>query len=357
MASKVYFISLTQGEDPSSAAKKMNALWDASGAGERFGKGAIVAVKAHFGESGNTTYINPAFVKAAVDKLKQAGCKPFLTETSTLYKGSRMNAVDHIALANAHGFGFEAMGAPIIMVDGLLGDAEAEVEISGKHFKRVNVAREVPKLHGLVILSHLTAHPGTGFGAAIKNLGMGLASRKGKHKQHSVVSPAVRRDKCTACGTCLEWCPQDAISMVDGKAYIDRALCIGCGECISVCVYEAIPFDEDRESVPLQEMMAEHAAGVVKAAGGNLFYFNFMVNITKNCDCEEGGRILSSDIGIVAGSDLVAVEMATCDLFKKRNGTSIEAVSWPKLNGLVQIEHAQRLGLGSMRYELVEVPG
>jgi hypothetical protein len=355
MATKIHFVSLEQNENPASAAIKLSALWDACGAGGRFGKGSLVAVKTHFGEKGNTTHIDPAFVKTVVAKLKQAGCKPFLAETSTLYKGNRMNAVDHIALAQEHGFGFDAVGAPIVMMDGLLGDAEEEVEIPGRHFKKVNVAREVPRLHGIVVLSHLTAHPQAGFGAAIKNLGMGLASRRGKRKQHSVVSPKVDPAKCTACGACIEWCPEDAVSMVDGKAFIENARCIGCGECMVVCAFEAIPWDEEMESVPLQEMMAEHAAGVVKAAGGRLFYFNFLINITKNCDCEEGGRILSPDIGIVAGSDLVAVDAATRDIFRERNGTSIEEASWPKLNGLVQIEHARRLGLGGTEYELVEV--
>ena len=355
MESKVYFIPLEHGEYPSSASKKLDALWDSSGAGDRFGKGAIVAVKTHFGESDNTTFINPVFAKVVLDKLKKAGCKPFLAETSTLYRGSRSNAVDHISLAQRHGFGFDAMGAPVIMVDGVFGDAEEEVEINGKHFNKVNVAREIAKVHGLVVLSHFTGHIAAGFGAAIKNLGMGLSSRRGKLKQHSVMSPQINSVKCTACGACVKWCPADTISLVDGKAFIHKENCIGCGECFAVCVFGAVLFDWKRESLPLQELMAEHAAGVVKAAGGNLFYFNFLVNVTRNCDCMEGGNILSRDIGIVAGKDLVAVEKSSYDLFKKANGKSIEAAAYPHIDPLVQIEHAERLGLGSSRYKLVEL--
>jgi hypothetical protein len=254
MESKVYFIPLAYGEDPSSASKKMDALWDSSGAGDRFGKDTIVAVKTHFGESDNTTFINPVFARVVLDKLKKAGCKPFLAETSTLYRGSRSNAIDHISLAQGHGFGFEAMGAPVIMVDGVFGDAEEEVEINGKHFNKVNVAREIAKVHGLVVLSHFTGHIAAGFGAAIKNLGMGLSSRRGKLKRHSVMSPRINSVKCTACGACVKWCPADTISLVDGKAFIHKENCIGCGECFAVCAFGAVLFDWKRESLPLQEL-------------------------------------------------------------------------------------------------------
>jgi uncharacterized Fe-S center protein len=355
MPSDIYFVPLDHGENPSSAAKKMAELWDRSGAGRQFKKGAYVAVKTHFGESDNDTFVHPALVTAIVRKLKQRGAKPFLAETSTLYRGSRSNAVDHLALANDHGFGYEAVKAPIIMVDGLLGDSEEEIEIDGKHFKKVNVAREIARANGIVVLSHFTGHLASGFGAAIKNIGMGLSSRRGKLRQHSVMSPAINTTRCTACGECIKWCPQDTISLVEGKAVIHKENCIGCGECYAVCAFGAVMFDWRRESVPLQEMMAEHAAGVARSVGGNLFYFNVLVNITKNCDCMNGGEALSRDIGMVAGSDLVAVEKASYDLFKEVNGRSLEAIAYPHINSLAQVEHAERLGLGSRDYRLVKV--
>jgi hypothetical protein len=355
MASDIYFVPLEQGENPSSAAKKTAELWDRSGAGGYFKKGAYVAVKTHFGESDNDTFLHPSLVAAIVRKLKEGKAKPFLAETSTLYRGSRSNAVDHIALANGHGFGYEAVKAPIIMVDGLLGDSEVEVEIDGKHFKKVNVAREIARAGGIVVLSHFTGHMAAGFGAAIKNIGMGLSSRKGKLRQHSVMSPAINGNRCTACGECVRWCPQDAVSLSGGKAVIRKESCIGCGECYAVCAFGAVMFDWRRESVPLQEMMAEHAAGVSRAVNGNLFYFNVLVNITKNCDCMNGGERLSRDIGIVAGRDIVAVEKASYDLFRKINGKSLEAIAYPRINSLAQVEHAERLGLGNSEYRLVEI--
>lgn len=358
MSAEVFFIEVNKGEDPSSIAKKAKYLYDRSGAGKRFQKGELVAVKTHFGESDNTTYLHPHIVKGIINKLKQQGTVPFLTETSTLYRGKRSNAIDHIAVAYEHGFGFENMQVPIIMADGLFGDAEISVGIGGKHYKQVNIASEVAKIKGLMVLSHFKGHIATGFGAAIKNVGMGLASRRGKLKQHSVMSPQIDEGKCTACGVCIKWCPQDTISMVEGNgrhAFIHKENCIGCGECLAVCQFDAVLFDWNRESSSMQEMMAEHTAGVLKAIEGNAFFFNFLINITKDCDCMNGGPFVSQDIGIIAGDDVVAVDQASYDIFRDTNGKAIQDLTYPNVDPLFQVRHAQTLGLGSMEYKLVRV--
>ena len=222
----VFFVPVSDGEDPYSIAKKVKYLYDHSNAGGQFKKGDYIAVKTHFGESTNTTHIKPRIVKVIIDKLKQAGTLPFLTETSTLYRGKRSNALDHTALAVEHGFGFDKMGVPLIMADGIFGDDEKPVEIKGKHFNVVNIAAQIAKVQGVMVISHFTGHMGAGFGGAIKNIGMGLASRRGKLKQHSTISPRIDAGACTACGVCLEWCPKDTISMVDGKAFIHSENCI-----------------------------------------------------------------------------------------------------------------------------------
>ena len=355
MDQEVFFLPVKQKEDPASLAKRLRALCDSSRLGSLFKKDDFIGVKTHFGEHGNTTFIHPLLVKAIVDRLLYMGARPFLTETSTLYRGRRTNAYDHICLAQEHGFGFDRMRIPIIMADGLYGDSEIGIDIEGKHFKRVNIASEIAKLQGLVIISHLTGHMAAGFGCAIKNVGMGLASRKGKLKQHSVMSPEISAHRCTACGMCIEWCPKDTISMENGKAFIHKENCIGCGECLAVCSYGAVLYDWKRESGALQEMMAEHAAGVIKAVQGNIIYFNFLIQITKDCDCQNGGKNVSRDIGIVVGRDIVAVEKATYDLFLQANGKPIQEYTYPHVDPLLQVKHAAELGLGSIEYRIVEV--
>lgn len=355
MKAKVYFVPIEDKEDPSSIAKKVKLLYDRSGGDRGFKKGDYVAVKTHFGESDNTTYLHPLFIKAVIDKLKQKGVVPFLTETSTLYRGKRSNAIDHIRLAHEHGFGMDKIGAPLIMADGLFGDAEVVIEVKGKHFNRVNIAREIAKIQGLVVLSHFKGHIAFGFGGALKNIGMGLASRMGKLRQHSVMSPEIITARCTACGLCIEWCPQNTIEMVDGKAFIYKENCIGCGQCLAVCKFDAVKYDFQRDSASLQEMSVEHAAGVLSAVRGNAFFMNFLVNITIDCDCGNGGRRVSRDIGLVASHDIVAIDRASCDIFERVNGKSFRDATRPHLNPFVQLEHAQAIGLGSNDYEILQL--
>jgi len=354
---RVFFIAVDDHEDPSRTAKKVKKLYEKSGVKNYFAKGDFVGVKTHFGESSNTTFLHPIIVKAVIDRLKQSGAKPFLTETATLYRGSSSNASDHITLAFDHGFGFDRIGVPLIMADGLFGDAEVPVVINGRHFKTVKVAREITRVQGIVALSHFKGHMITGFGGAFKNLGMGLSSRRGKLKQHSVMTPEINSSKCTSCGECIKWCPQDTIVMKNGAAFIEKANCIGCGECYAVCKCGAVLIDFHRNSDEIQEMIAEHAAGVVRAVNKNLFFFNFLINITKNCDCMNGGQRVSRDIGIVAGRNIVAVEKASCDLFEKANGKSITQAAHSQVNPYIQLEHACEIGLGSMEYEMVVIEG
>jgi uncharacterized Fe-S center protein len=355
MHDKIYFLPLTHRENPSSITRKLKILFDQSGAGSQFQRGVYVAVKTHFGERGNMTYLHPVLVKVVVDKLKQDGTIPFLTETSTLYRGKRSNSIEHMELAFEHGFGFEKMGIPLIMADGLFGDAELLVDIQGRHFTQVRIAREVSRAQGLMVLSHFKGHMIAGFGGAFKNIGMGLASRKGKLAQHSVMSPEINSVKCTACGVCLKWCPQDTIEMVEGKAFILKENCIGCGECLAVCTYGAVRFDWGRDSGSLQEMIVEYSTGILKMVNNRAFFMNFLINITRDCDCGHGGNLVSDDIGIVAGHNILAVDKASCDIFRSVSGKSIREAAYPHINFNTQFEHAVRMGLGTLEYELEQL--
>jgi len=353
---KVYFIRTKDKEDVGLLKNKVKRLFDQSRAANFFKKLDFIGIKTHFGEEKNKTHINPILVKAIIDKIKSQGAVPFLTETSTLYRGERSNAIDHIALANRHGFGFEKMNVPIIMADGLFGDQEVSVGINGKNRKEVKIAAEIAKIQGLMVVSHFKGHVQTGFGGAFKNIGMGLASRKGKLNQHSVMAPEINRFRCTGCGSCIKWCPEDAISLVDGKALIDKKKCIGCGECLAVCKFNAVMFDWGIESKSLQESIVEYAQGVINAVDGNIFYFNFLTNITRDCDClNEKGTIVAKDVGILAGRNIVAIEKASCDLFKEVNGKEIREFTFPNIDPMIQIEYAESLGMGITDYELIEL--
>ncbi|MBN1949360.1 MAG: DUF362 domain-containing protein, partial [Candidatus Cloacimonetes bacterium] len=220
-----------------------------------------VAIKTHFGDVDNDTHIAPELIRPVADLVKKIGGLPFLTETSTLYSGPRQNAITHIELAYEHGFTFERTGVPIIMCDGLLGNAELEVSIPGQLYRKVNIARDAVLADALILLSHPTGHMVTGLGACLKNLGMGLSSRKGKMLQHSSIKPEINRDKCTFCGQCLIWCPEKAIIEQESKAFIVSNQCIGCGECLAVCKFNAVKYNFQVQSADIQQRMAEYALG------------------------------------------------------------------------------------------------
>lgn len=314
------------------------------------------AVKIHVGEKNNQTHLDPAIVRVVVERLKELGASPFLTETSTLYKGERSNAIDHLRHAFAHGFTYEATGAPFIMADGLFGNTEIEVKIPGSLFTSVNIAREVVFADSLVAVSHATGHVELGLGACLKNLGMGLASRMGKLRQHSSIKPYVDREICTFCMKCLRWCPVDAIVEHDGKALVVEERCIGCGECLAVCRFDAVQYNWGTQSADLQRRVAEHALGAVADKRDKCLFINFLCDMTRDCDCiNSAQQPLMPDAGIVASLDPVAVDQATLDLSRERTGMSLAEKARPALDASVQLEHAERIGLGSRSYGLVRL--
>ncbi len=313
-----------------------------------------VAVKLHVGERNNDTHVAPEIVRTVVSKIKEKGGLPFLTETSTLYKGRRSNAIDHLAHAFSHGFTFENIGAPFIMADGLTGNTEIEIPIEGRIFNKVNIAREIVFADALVAVSHPTGHPGMALGACLKNIGMGLSSRIGKLRQHSSVKPYIDEAKCTFCEKCIKWCPEEIIIEKNEKAFIIQEKCIGCGECLAVCNFDAVKYNWGVESAELQKRVAEHVLGAVQDKRDKSFFLNFLFDMTRGCDCEgERQKRIIPDVGILASRDPVAVDQATLDLTAKSFGESLAKKSEPRLDASIQLEHAEEIGLGSRKYNLI----
>jgi len=353
---KVYFGKLKDGASPADQVEVLQKVYQAGSFDQIVAKKDFVAIKLHVGEENNTTHVRPELVKAIVDRVKASGGVPFLTETSTLYKGERENAVKHLIHAHRHGFGIDQVGAPFIMADGLTGNTEFEISIQGELHDKVKVAREVVSSDVLIVLSHPTGHPATGLGACIKNIGMGLSSRMGKMRQHSAMKPEISAKKCTFCKKCIQWCPVSAVIEKEGKAFIIAEKCIGCGECLAVCRFDAVKYDWNAESAFTQKSMAEHAYGIVKSKAGKCLFVNALVDMTQDCDCfNTNQKKFIPDIGIVASVDPVAVDKATLDITAKIHGKTLAELSHGRLNAMIQLEHAAKIGMGSLEYEWVEV--
>lgn len=352
---KVFFRSVKNGASPKEIASTNLELLKMTGKLDEIKPKSMVAIKMHFGDSGNIGHIKPETVRALVEDIKMRNAKPFLVETSTLYVGARSNAYDHITTAFEHGFTYEKVGAPIIMADGLLGHGQVEVEVNGHHCKKVRVASDVPHYDFIIFLSHVTGHIITGIGATIKNIGMGLSARGGKLAQHSDVKPSIVAKKCKKCGRCQFFCPAEAISEAGASYVIDREKCIGCGECIAICKFDAVKFSWKQSSKIVQEKMAEYALGVVGDKVGRCIFANHIVHVTKECDCmakDEATEI--PDVGIAVCEDPVALDAATVEIVKKRCGYRFDYDKNEPIDPWFQLNHAETIGLGSKKYELIE---
>ena len=358
MSSKVYFIRASMDEGEAAISQKARALFRAGAFADCFKTNDFTAVKVHVGEQTNNTYIKAPCLKGLVEELLALKTKPFITDTSTLYTGRRHNAIDHTVLATERGFGVEGLGVPFIAPDGLFGTAETAVAIEGELDKEVMIAADIVRCQSILSIAHFTGHCATCVGATIKTLGMGCSSRKGKMRQHASLKPHVKKGKCTRCGECRQHCPADAITLDDVQAHIDQDKCIGCAECVAVCRFDAVVYDWQQENEILQKSVAEHALGALRDKHGRAVFFNFVMSVTKDCDCFAQANMpkIVEDIGILASTDPVAVDQASIDLVEGRGGRGVSRlIGNAKLDWRHQIEHAVRIGLGSAEYELVEV--
>lgn len=350
----VYFQPVVNSKDKVQVAYAFKNLIKKSGLLNNFQKGELVPIKMHLGEKGNTGHVGAKAVKVAIDKVKSFAAKPFITETNVLYQGSRVNAVDHLMLGASHGFDPVSLGAPVIIADGLLGENALEVEIGKKHFKTVNIAKPVMYFDSIISIAHVTGHMLSGYAASLKNMGMGLATRTGKLKQHSNIKPHVRTANCTLCGRCFKVCPVKAIIEKQDKAFIDPQVCVGCGECIAACKFGAVADDYGEDIKILTEKIVEYAYGVLLNIKNKVF-FNFAIHITKNCDCmAKDEAFIVDDIGIFASNDPVACDKAAADMIISKAGEDIFKKGYPNADFyLNQFIYAQSIGLGKMDYDLI----
>lgn len=354
MSSAVYYIKIEPGDGDKTIGEKLKILADKSRVLDFIKKDDLTGIKMHFGEEANTGHIKAGWLKQLIGKIKSITDNAFLTDSNVLYKESRRtNTVDHMKLAYDHGFGYDKMLVPVVIADGLKGRNYVDVEINKKRFSSVKIACDITECDGLLALTHVTGHIMTGFAGAIKNLGMGCASRRGKFEQHCGVVPDFNPDLCTGCGLCVSNCPAGCISLMKGRASVNETKCIGCGECVVVCRTAAITAKWSETLENLQEKMVEYAYGAIKAVNGRTGYINFLTNITRDCDClaKDEPRIVP-DLGILASNDPVSIDKASADLVNEAKKGDVFRAEYPEIDWSVQLKYAAGLGMGSMDYDL-----
>lgn len=372
MKSKVYFTNLKT-EDGYNLLDKLERLINEAGIENINFKNKFVAIKIHFGEPGNLAYIRPNYVRRVVKNIRKLGGKPFLTDANTLYVGRRANAIDHLDSAFENGFNPMVTDCNVIIADGLKGNDFVDVDVpNAEYCKQAKIGKAVDEADVIISMNHFKGHPMTGFGGALKNLGMGCGSRTGKLDMHSSAVPIVNTDACTGCGMCAKKCSQKAITVENKKASINLDKCIGCGQCITTCNFSAIYSEKTDASEVINKKIAEYTYAVVN--NKPCFHINFIMNVSPHCDCAANNDIpLIPDLGIMASFDPVALDKASVDMVNKASinaGSALEekvkenhgesscdkfTCIHPDTNWKIGLEHAEKLGIGHLEYELFEV--
>jgi uncharacterized protein len=354
MKSKVYFIAVNKLYE-FKIAGKLKRLLEESKVLDCIGQQSRIAVKVHFGEAGNTGFVKAKYLGVVCSQIAKKSKDLFLSDTNTLYRGRRMNSVDHLKLAYEHGFTDNIAKAKVIIPDDTVKDNIINIQINQVLLKSAKVARIFIDADAIIAVSHFKGHMLTGFGGALKNIGMGCAIREGKLAQHCDVSPIVNKGSCIGCGACVKICPVSAIQLENRKAVINKSLCIGCANCIGVCPTMAMFVDIEAGDM-VQKKMVEYTYAVLKDKKSKSGFINFAIKINKECDCwgSNNSRI-ADDIGIFASNDPVAIDKASLDLVIKNSGKDIFKQAHPDQDYNIQLEYAQKLGLGSLDYELVVV--
>jgi uncharacterized Fe-S center protein len=368
-ASKVYFTDL-RAKPNQNLLQKLSKLMDTAGFDSIDFKNKFTAIKLHFGEPGNLAFIRPNFASEIVKKIKLAGGKPFLTDANTLYSGKRSNAVDHLQSATLNGFNEVVVGCPIIIADGLKGTDQREIEINLEHTQKARIAAAVAEADVIISMNHFKGHEMAGFGGALKNLGMGAASVGGKLFLHSTSKPKIDEENCTGCSICVKNCAHNAIKLnADKKAVINYETCVGCGQCVAVCQFDAAQVVWENASVLMNEKVAEYTAAILKNKPS--LHINFILDVSPDCDCWGFNDYpMVPNIGIAASTDPVALDKACADLVTQapiltqsriatptnhctHTGTDKFTMAHPNTNWQAGLNHAQKIGLGSINYELI----
>lgn len=338
-------------------------------------EGKFVAIKMHFGELGNVSFLRPNYARAIVDYVKEKGGKPFLTDCNTLYPGFRKNAIEHMECAWLNGFTPYTVGCPVIIADGLKGTDDVAVPVEGgEYIKEARIGRAVMDADIFISLTHFKGHEMAGFGGAVKNIGMGCGSRAGKMDQHSSGKIAINESLCRACMACMKQCANNGLKFDEAKKVmtVDYDNCVGCGRCIGACNFDAIAAQNDTAPLELDKKMAEYTKAVLD--GRPNFHMSLVMDISPNCDCHcENDAPILPDIGMLASFDPIALDQACADLCLKAEPMPGSQLwdnmhkegfhdhhdhfinSTPESFWEAQLEHGEKIGLGTRNYELIKM--
>jgi hypothetical protein len=372
---KVYFTNFRTKAFGDGLPTKLKKLIKKAGICDIDMDGKFAAIKLHFGEMGNISYLRPNYARAVADVVKELGGKPFLTDCNTMYPGSRKNALEHLECAWENGFTPLTVGCPILIGDGLKGTDDVNVPLTGcEYVKEAKIGRAVMDADVFISLTHFKGHEVTGFGGAIKNIGMGCGSRAGKTEQHSSSKAEIDEALCRGCLACEKECANDGLFFDEEhkKMRVNLDNCVGCGRCLGACNFDAISFDFSAAVEMLNRRMAEYTKAVVD--GRPCFHISLVVDVSPNCDCHgENDVPILPNLGMFASFDPLALDQACVDACMAADplpGSQLAenlakadfhdhhdhfTNSRPESEWQSCMDHAEKIGLGTRSYELITV--
>ncbi len=375
-SAKVFYTDFRTAAFGESMPAKLKRLARRAGIADIDMDGKFVAIKMHFGELGNISYLRPNYAKAVADLVKELGGKPFLTDCNTMYPGFRKNALEHLECAWENGFTPLSVGCPVIIGDGLKGTDDIAVPVEGGEYtKEALIGRAIMDADVFISLTHFKGHEMTGFGGTIKNIGMGCGSRAGKTDQHASGKAMIYEEKCRGCRRCQRECANGGLvfDAEKRKMHVDETHCVGCGRCLGACNFDAIDFVQDQAISILNAKMAEYTKAVVD--GRECFHISLVVDVSPYCDCHpENDAPILPDLGMFVSRDPVALDQACADaclaaepLRNSVLGDHLHDESFhhhhhdhfknttPESEWETQLTHGEKIGLGSRQYELIFV--
>lgn len=302
---------------------------------ESFADCKTIAIKIHFGEPGNKSAFVPEQIKPITDILKSLNIDFFFYDSSVAYGSPRNDPESHKKMAIEKGW--DKLGK--IKTD------DNFIDIKGENMT-YQVCKSLADADGVLTISHFKGHYCSGFGGVIKNLGMGAVTKKTKGDIHEGGMPELKC-KCTQCKACEMSCPIGGIKVTDKP---EIKLCYGCSNCIYVCPAKVL-----KPKVNDFDILLGEAAAVAQKQFKKKFYISYLINISKHCDCEsEPKEKIAKDCGYLFGKDGVAIDKAGYDLIIKNEGRNVFKEKNLK-DGVEQIDAAEKFGMGSRKYDLVEI--
>lgn len=390
MKSKVYFMDDRHKGISSSIPAKAMQLFDHAGLGDCFSRGDSVAIKCHMGEWFNTAYLRPILVRVIVDKVKELGGRPFVTDTTTApyyFYGARSTADLYLETAARNGFTAETMGCPVLISDGMYGTDDVKVDIpDGLLLKEGYLAKGIADADAVIVLSHFKGHGAGVYGGSIKNVAIGFSSKRGKFNVHLCNHQVVGWHKwsfngencigneCPDSTLCNNLCPVGAFKILEDRATWDSSKCIGCfghqRPLLNCDLWGMEKYDEWRNWFLVA--MADAATGYVRHIGKeHIGYLTYALDLTPGCDCAPGSdRAVVPNMGVFASRDMVAIDVAALDESVRAHGVpgsmaeekdvmEPDQEKFPALIGMSQWVTANAcvlLGSGSKEYEIIQPP-